>query len=238
MTGRLLLLARGVTAAGVLLAAAFGCGLLEDATAFTVASDWYKVTIDTASLGVSVPAGNVIPAVPCNMGCDKTAITCGGQKYSCKIQCGSNSNCEVVGVVEEAMPVDLTQQINNQAGAKALSKAELSAAYYSTEDGNSLNFATPKIEIFIGPAAATKTTDSGVVRFATLPAIPAGKQLPATKLDDISAEGNNALSSYVLNRAAFKFLVKATLAFPSGSPIPQGRLVFKVQAHIKVTPLS
>jgi hypothetical protein len=233
---KLIFWARGACAAGVLLAAAFGCGLLEEATAFTVTTKWYKVTIDTASLGVSVPTGAAIPAVPCSLGCDKALITCSGQKYSCKVQCGAGNNCALVASVEEYMHVDITQEINSKAGTKALSKAELSSAAYSTEKGNSLNFATPKIEVFIGAGSAT--TSSGATRFATLPSIAAGQMLKPTALKDITSEGNAALQHFILNRQPFRFFIKATLTFASGSLLPQGKLVFEVQARIKVTPLA
>lgn len=232
---KLIFWVRGACAAGVLIAAALGCGLLEDATAFTVTTKWYSITIDTATLGVNVPAGNVIPAVDCGIGCDKANISCGGQKYSCKVQCGAGNKCALVASVEEYMHVDITQEINNQAGTKALSKAELSQAAYSTEKGNSLNFPTPKIEVFIG--AGNASTSSGATRFATLPSIGAGQKVKAA-LQDITPEGNAALQHFILNRQPFRFFVKATLTFASGSQLPQGKLVFEVQARIKVTPLA
>jgi hypothetical protein len=227
-------------ASGALLAAALGCGLLEEATTATVATDWYNITVDSNAMGIAVPTGSTVPAVPCSAGCETSGISCGGGTYGCEVQCGGNSNCEIEVTAEVAVTVDLSKQIKNQFGAKALSKVSLSQAFYRIADGNNtLNFDTPKIELFIGPNSANKTSDAGVVPFATLPTIKGGEVFAQKELQDITSAGSQALSGFVLNyQTPFKFLVKTTLKFASGQALPQGRIALELKAFLKVTPIS
>lgn len=226
-------------ASGAMLSAALGCGLLEEATTATVATDWYNITVDSNAMGISVP-GTSVPAVPCTAGCETSGISCSGGTYGCAVQCGGNSNCEIEVTAEVSVTVDLSKQIKNQFGAKALSKVSLSQAFYRITDGNNtLNFDTPKIELFIGPNSANKTSDTGVVPFATLPAIKGGEVFAQKELQDITPAGSQALSGFVLNyQTPFRFLVKATLKFASGQALPQGRIMLELKAFLKVTPIS
>lgn len=235
----LIRLVRIAFSSGALLAAALGCGLLEEATTATVATEWYNITLDSNAMGISVP-GTSVPTVPCNVGCDTSGITCGGGTYGCAVTCGGNNNCEIEVTAEVSVKVDLSTQIKNQFGAKALSKVSLSQAFYRIADGNnSLNFDTPKIELFIGPNSASTTSDPGVVPFATLPTIKGGEVFAQKELQDITPAGSEALSGFVLNyQTPFRFLVKATLKFSSGQPLPQGRIMLELKAFLKVTPIS
>ena len=96
---------RTTVAAILLLAAGFGCGLLEDATTVTIETGWKSVTVDSDALGVTIPSGSVIPAVSCSASNDICAqatsgVTCNGQTYGCKVQCGSGGSCEIVADAE------------------------------------------------------------------------------------------------------------------------------------------
>lgn len=229
------------TAAMTLLVAALGCGLLEEATTFTVDTGWRKVTVDTASLGISIPSGPAIPAIPCQKSNDICAqatsqLSCKSTTYSCKVQCGAQDSCEIVADITESFTVDLADKIKNQTSATALSKVSLLRMVYNTLE-NTLTFDTPKIEVFVGPNTANKVTDPLVVRLATMPVIPKG-QKPNAQLQDISEAGKQSLSNFVMNyQVPFKFFVKATARFASGDPLPKGRISLNLKAYFEVTPL-
>ena len=230
-----------IVAAALLVVAGFGCDLLKSATSFTVDTDWQEIVLDSAALPLKVPTGAVIPGIPCSPAADPcaaatTQISCSGGTYSCKVQCGTSAKCEVVASAESSMPIDLSQKVQSGLQSSALSKVTVGKVIYNT-DANTLNFDTPKIELFLGPSTATKTTDAGVVAFATMDPIPRGTTPNAQIIP--TAEGQAALEGYVRNyQTPFRMLARASLRFATGDSIPQGRLALKVKAYIDIEPLK
>jgi hypothetical protein len=237
---------RGVrigVASAMLLAAAFGCDLLKDATTFTFATDWQSFTVDSASLGVVIPSGAIVPALSCTPTPDVCAqataqLKCGGSSYSCKVQCGSSARCEIVGAAEVFTTVDLSNNQEIKKNGAVLSKVSLSNVLFRVDD-DTLNFDTPQIELFLGPASATKTTDPGVVPFATME--PILKKTASGTSGEVkpTEAGKAALEGYIQNyQTPFRILAKATLRFASGDSIPQGRLSLSVKALVSIQPLK
>jgi hypothetical protein len=226
-----------LAACGGLVAAAFGCGLLDSVTTFTVDTDWQTFSVDTATLGLTVPSGSTIPAVPCNTSSDVCAtaaasIKCTGPGYSCKVACGTGGTCGVSATAEVKMPIDLSQ--SSQMQGKALSKVSLTHVVLRVE-ANTLTFKSPQVDLYVGPAGATKTTDPGVVLFASLPSLPKSgdTDVPTT------AAGNDALAGFVKSyQTPFTMLAKPSLAFAGGDPLPQGLVTVKVKAFFEVQPLK
>ncbi len=234
-------LVRSTVAVLALLAAAFGCDLLSDATKFTIETDWQVFSVDSAQLGLTVPSGSIIPAVACTAANDLCAqatsqISCKGQSFSCAVKCGAKSTCELAASTEIATSIDISSKIKNQTQASALSKVSLDRVVLNTDE-NTLNFATPKVELYVGPGSATKVTDAGVVLFGTLPAIAAGEK--PNQVITVTEAGKTALSDFVKNyQTPFKMLAKASIGFASGDPLPQGKLTLKVKAYFEVEPLK
>lgn len=231
---------RIAAAAALVLAAAFGCDLLKSATTFTIDTDWQQFTVDSASLGLTIPSGSVIPGIPCTVAADPCAaaaqIKCSGATYSCKVQCGTSAKCEVVASAESFMPIDLSNKVKSGLQSSALNKVSVGQVIYNTDE-NTLNFDTPKIELFVGPSTATKITDAGVVPFATMEPIPRGTK-PNDKIIPTEA-GKEALAGFVRTyQTPFRMLARASLRFATGDPIPQGRLTIKVKAYLDIEPLN
>jgi len=216
------------------------CGLLDDATTFTLETGWKQVSIDSAALGVAIPSGTLIPAVACTKTNDICAqasagISCNGQTYSCNVQCSDQGSCEIVADAEVGQTVDISQKVKNQTSATVLSKVSFSYMLFKVLE-NTLTFDTPQIEVFVGPNTAVRTTDAGVVKFATMDVIPKS-QTPEGQLT-VTDAGKASLAGFVKNyETPFKFFVKAGLRFPSGSALPQGKLTLQVNGYFEVEPL-
>jgi hypothetical protein len=229
----------GFAASLTLLTAAPGCGLLDDATTFTLETDWKAFTVDSSALGVAIP-GATVPAVPCTSQNDicaqsSSGISCSGQTYACTVQCGAQGSCEIVATAEVGTTVDVSDKVKNQTSASALSKVSFTRMLYRATE-NTLSFDTPQITIFVGPNGATKTTDAGVVKFATMPAVPKG-QKPSGEVN-ATDQGKAALAGFVQNYSTpFKVFVKASLEFQSGDPLPQGRFTMEVNGFFQVEAL-
>ena len=216
-----------------LLLATVSCGLLD--TAFTIDTEWVKINLDTAQMGIKLPAGATkIPNIPCAS--DKScgaAFSCSGSSYSCAMKCVAKK-CEIHVTAETGNKVDLSSKIKNQTSATVLSEVELDYVVYNT-DSNSLTFDTPTIGLYVG--AQTATTTAGTTSFATMPSIKA-KTTPNAKVP-VTAAGKNALEGYVKNyKTPFKLLGKAAMIFKSGDPAPTGKIALKFKAYFKIDPLN
>lgn len=225
-----------LVALSLLLSLTHGCGLVEDLLAFTIDTDWKYFTLDTAQLGVTVPGGaSTIPAINCTKDANCAALKCGGSGYSCATKC-LNKKCGIVAIFEQGTTIDLSQKITNSTTATILSKVTLDKVSYDATV-NSLNFNTPKLNMYIGPNSAKNTSSSGVAHFAEMPVIPA-KQTPKEDMN-VTAQGKTALEQRVLDyKNPFKMFGKASLTFTSGSPIPQGKLRLGVKAYFMIDPLK
>ena len=232
-------LTRAMGAAVVLVAAAGGCGLFDDATTFTIDTGWKTVSVDSDALKVTVPSGGTIPSVPCTPSSDPCALAqaglgCSAQTYGCKVQCGAGGTCEIVANAEIGQTVDISSKVNNQTSATVVSKVSFNYMLYKVTQ-NTLTFATPQIELFVGPGTAKTTADAGVVAFATVAPIAAG-DTPDGQVDATEA-GKAALSGFVKDyKNPFKVIARVGMRFAGGDALPQGKLTLEVNGFFKIQP--
>lgn len=214
-----------------------GCGDLLDST-ILIDTDEQTITLDTASLGLTVPSGSTIPKVPCAKDADCTiagvGLKCGGGSYACSLKCQSQA-CAVVATAEQSTQVDLTQKLKSAGVTSVLSKVTVYKVTYAASE-NSLTFATPQLELLVAPDGAKSTKEQSVTLFATMPAI-AKQSTPSGELV-LSDAGSAALANYVYNAYKYPFLFfgRAQLVFKSGDPLPKGRLVLRIKAIFKIEP--
>lgn len=214
---------------------AAGCGLFKDATTVTVDTDWQELVLDADALGLSI-TGAQLPSIACGSADVCAQIACSSAKYQCGLQCGAKGTCEVVAAAQESIEIDISSRVKGKTQADALSEVEFDRLVLNTDE-NTLNFATPRVEIFVGPRSAKLSTDGGVVRFAELEPISPGetpnKELPA------DPAGQETLAGFVKDYTIpFRFLVAASLSFGAGQELPKGRLRMKLKAYFKVEPLD
>lgn len=215
-----------------------GCEWLRDVTTFTVETGWKDYTIDVSTLSFKGDS-SAIPEIPCEA--DPTACSlsvlvlgCQGPEYRCFPRCGTDGNCALELVIEQATSVDLSSQISEKT-SKALGTVKITRVEYETQS-NSLNFDTPDITFFVGGGGTSSTTDSGVTRFSTLPAISVGA-LPAGVMVP-TEEGNVALANFVKDyKNPFKLYSRMNTPLSSTTPKPMGKIVFRVNFVLTVSPL-
>jgi hypothetical protein len=218
-----------------------GCWLLNDATKFSIETEWQYFSIDSASLGLTVPSGTAVPAVPCNQVNDvcKTSgsgIACKGGGFTCEIACGSKGTCGIQANAIQSTSIDLSQQIKNNTQASALSKVSLQRVIYHVTE-NTLNFDTPQFDVLVGPAGSTSPGDTSVYLLGVVPAIPLGSMPKEAMV--VTEIGKDSMSGFVkAYQTPFQLLVHETLSFASGDPIPQGRLAVQIKAYFEVEPMK
>jgi hypothetical protein len=103
---------------------------------------------------------------------------------------------------------------------------------------NTLNVASPEMEIFLAPAGVTDPDDPSAnppaKKFGTVPAIPAG----STEAGMVLLEGDAAATfqSFASDLAKpFNFIVRSRIDVPSGSPIPAGKIELSVTGRLAVS---
>jgi hypothetical protein len=214
-----------------------GCELLSDALSFTIYSDWETVTMDSAQLGLTFTG--TVPPVPCSASADvcsaAASLQCTGTGYTCTLQCGGSGNCEIVASFDTSTSINISEEVTNETAASNLDKVTVQAVQYQVSE-NSFNFATPGMDIYVGPNTAAAIGDSGVTLLASIPAIAAGARPDATM--NTTSSGQAKLEELAKNyKTPFKIFARATATYASGDPVPTGRMTISIRAGFKITPL-
>lgn len=90
---------------------------------------------------------------------------------------------------------------------------------------NTLTFDVPRVDVYVGPAGATKETDAGVVLVDSISSIAAGTTFVTDRRHLMLAEGSAARALIVASIQAkqpFAFVVVTAPRAEAGSPVPGG----------------
>ena len=142
--------------------------------------------------------------------------------------------------------LDLSQEKGfpqSVANSGAVSLVRVGAVHYWTMT-NTLNVATPPIDIYVGPQGAKLESDSGVTRLGTVPILPAmgktacrtggtpGTQESACDMP-LTDAGKNALGMFAKTyKTPFTVLIVTSLVVHGGEPVPAGKLDLSVQPEL------
>ncbi len=247
----LLRLRRAVGIAGIAAVAAgtSGCDLLNAKTfSYTYAFDPQAFSAD---LGEST--GNA-PTVPCSSSVTTSCAALSAltlQSAMITPACNTaTSVCQASADVRLSYMVDLASQtgfppdaIHFGISAVSINKIE----YWISS--NTLNVATPSIDLYVAPASAQDETQGAVLlgSVATLSAMSASCGDPADANGDTKANGAtvcdlplngagiSALEGFAKNAStAFQILAHARFTIAAGEPIPAGAIDFTVRPSIDI----
>ena len=210
-----------------------GCGLFEDADKVTASSDWLAYGVDADAFGINVPEGGALPDVDCSSNaqvCEQLGqLSCSGAQYACHIDCGEDGACQVRGVAEDGELVDISGKVSRD----QLSKVTLKGVECEVT-ANTLNFATPAIDLSVGPEAAADATSAGVVFLGRLDPIAPGITFPPRELP-LEGAGVEALSRLARESGGkLKIFARGEIVFPGGHELPAGKLDFRLRALFQV----
>ncbi len=179
-------------------------------------------------------SGNLMD-VPC-----QTDATCA----ALPVPSGTTASCDTMAMkcvlnadVRLTQTVNLSQQPgfpSSVANSSAVQAVTVGAVHYWTPS-NTLNFASPPVDVYVGSQSAQKETDAGVTHLGTVPSLPAGGRTacrmgaPGTQdarcdlpLDDAGVQALGALAKDY--RTPFNVLVVSHLTVHAGDPVPSGKL--------------
>ncbi len=223
----------------ILLSALFSigtvsCGLISsDVTSIEVGLPSENFNVDTADW--HVVANTTVPTVSCDQNCASISDQFCSPGI-CSVDCNqTTNNCE--GIVDIVLINDFDLATESPEYAQFASHSAISATLddvWFQIGENTLDVATPELDVFVGPMSATGPSDSGVVAVGSLPSVPAGA---TGKFElQISSSGRAALTQFIDDyKTPFRIIVAGTEVLNAGDPVPQGRIVGTVQATAHVS---
>jgi hypothetical protein len=219
---------------------ATGCDLIEFAKnpsiTLTLPTRMFKFDTSDGRWKSPPPAFN--QSVPCNAPADCCRNPPGapaGTSFDCAaypLVCDSNI-CGISIDYEVPQPIDLKKDAPEfaEVGGRVVKEVLLKEISYIAN--NQIGVELPPIEVFVGPAGATKSTDDQVKLLVTLPKTPANMKTEQTVT--LTPEAQKAFSDRALNlESPFTMLAGTDVIVRSGTPPPQGSVDVTVTGKITV----
>lgn len=173
---------------------------------------------------------------PCQLVADQLATGVNGAKAFCDTGQG---HCAVEGNVALTYPVNLSQDPSFQSsvGQKAVQFVQKIEFGYALQ--NSLTFALPRIDLYIGPQDARSKDDAGVVPLGQIGPFAAGEDIPDAAPRTLSVERGSAAFAQLERsikspKTPFVFLLSAAPRIDAGQPVPAGKLELHLYPKITV----
>ena len=231
---------RRLARAAVLLLASGGCLLVNN--------NQVQITYDVPPQEFTTPdygsATGTVPAIDCTQSdaiCTQLQAP-QGTMASCD---HSINKCVLTGDVRLVQTINLSTEKDfpsDVANSSAIQAVTINAVYFWTPT-NTLTFATPPIDVYVGSQTVQTETDAGATQLGTLPPLPA---MTITCHDQGDAQGHAASCTLPLTDAGkaalgmfakdyktpFNVLVVAHLHFAPGDPLPGGKLDMWVMPEV------
>ncbi len=216
--------------AHALLLAGAGCGLLDLASfhgvTFQLPSKSYSVSTTDPRWKGAPPGG--IPPLSCGPtgaipDCCKPGggITIDCLKYPLK--CDTGGFCAISFSYEIAQVIDLAKEVPDLGQVKGSLLTKVLLKTISITIDNSLNMATPPVDLYVAPKAVTSGTDPKASKIGTIPSKPAG--FKGTETITVQTAAQEAFSTYAKDfQTPFNILAATSVLVKSGSPTPMGKL--------------
>ena len=159
-----------------------------------------------------VTLGNGAGETELGVGCDSTTSRCYVQ-----------ANTRVFYVVD----VLRDQAFTSKVGRKAVTLVRMLDVAYVVP-ANTATFDIPRIDVYVGPAEARQSGDSGVTLVDSVPVIAAGQTITADSPGHLTiadgSPGRSLIESSIKRKVPFVFIVTTAPRLESGSPLPSGSM--------------
>jgi hypothetical protein len=207
------------------------CGLIDSSvTDFKLRFPRHDFQIDSADWRFA--DGASVPVVPCSACGSAPEPICAG---SCGVECeASSQTCQARVTVLLRNDFDLAAQAPEfqQIADQPFLSVTIDDVYFDISQ-NSLNVATPELQVWFGPAAATGPGDAGVQLVGTIASV--GAEQVGRRPLQFEGSGQQILKSFMDDfHTPFRVFVVGEILVRGGDETPDGRLVGSVQAEAHV----
>jgi hypothetical protein len=234
----------------LLLLAVGGCSSIGNPLTYDYAFD-PRTTTATAGDGKTM---STLPTAACTPGATPDPCAMVGARLpagSGTVACDANAKqCVATLAISQAQTIDLSKAQTPLPDAVlrfGISKVEIGKIAYWV-GANSLNVATPPLQVFVAAQGAKDSHDPSAVQLGTVASLPAMSTSCADPADPkgdpaagaahvcdvpLTAAGQTALSGFVQNfRTPFALIVETTLVAKGGDPVPSGTLTVTVRPTV------
>jgi hypothetical protein len=214
----------------------------------------------TENLGDPTTA-QTVPQVACTSGaspdqCTQAATTANIPMTQAQVTCQSGT-CGATAAVLLPQKIDLRNAMTSlpsEAVQFGIDSVTIDKIEYWVAS-NTLNLATPPVDLWVAPDTAKDINDPAAVKLGTVAPLPAKSSTCADPMDTqgdtaamghavcdvpLTDAGTMALQQYIKNymKAPFQIFVHATLTAPGGSPMPAGMLDLYVRPSVTLSILK
>jgi hypothetical protein len=221
----------------LLAATLAGCGLIsDDITDFDLTLPDKNFSIDTAGWSIDeVQAqaflGTSCAAVPtvCMSAAEQACENCSGECNSGTQKCDLTLEVSLHTAVDLLAEKPELKQIND----KPIIDVTVDSVTFEVT-ANTLNVATPQMNVFVAPISITDAGDPSAKLIGTVEPIAAGMVTDGPKSLAFTATGKADLVTTMSSfRTPFNILIGSALLVREGTPVPTGKLdaVIHVKAH-------
>ena len=219
-----------------------GCGLISsDVTDFDLTLPDKKFTIDAEGWQVDTTEpslfdsnGNLRGVACASMPTACSSVVAKACTTDCSGSCNTTSNsCELSLDISRSQPVDLVSErpdlksINDQ----PVIKVTIDSVTYEVTS-NSLNVATPEINLYVAPMSVRKASDTQAVLIGKIAEVPPGSVTTGPVAVMFTPTGKAELVNIMSQfKVPFNVLVGSSLRITAGQALPKGKL--EAVVHIK-----
>ena len=236
---RLMVAVLGFGAVGLGVGGLGGCGLISsDVTNFDLTLPDKKFTIDASGWNVDATKANTY----LGLSCASNATLCSSAvAQACPMGC--SGTCNAAKTCDLSLDVSLSQKVDLVAEKPELKsindepviKVSIDSVTYEVTS-NTLNVATPTIDIYVGSTSVVDPTDptNPGTLIGTIPPIPAGQTTSGRQMLMFTPTGKDELVKIMSTfKTPFNVLVGSSLLVTAGQPVPMGKLesVVHITAH-------
>jgi hypothetical protein len=213
------------------------------------------------SIGDDKVAPQTLPTVACTPGMAPdpcAAVTAMIPPNSGTVACdGAKMQCAATTEISLPQTIDLRMAmtpIPSEAVQFGINNAEIRRIAYWVAT-NTLNVATPALEIFVAPETAKDEKDPKAVKLGSVASLPAKSRActdpqnnddPMAKMGQmvcdmpLTVDGQKALAEFIkaFKTAPFKIIARATIKAEGGTPVPAGTIDFFVRPTVRLSILK
>ena len=190
----------------------------------------YKADFGTGQGTIPVVACDPRGPDMCGAGTGTVPIEASPATGNVQLACdGTTLRCFAQARVLWSAPVDVLQDddfITKVERHSVVAVRQVDLAY--TIPANTLTFAVPAIQIFVGPAGSAAETDPGVVSVGNTTAIAAGAIVDGAATRHLfvsdSTPAHSFIAASILNRQTMVFILLLSPRLEAGAPVPAGAL--------------
>jgi hypothetical protein len=212
-----------------------GCDKIISSDVTETPFDLPAKTYSFDSASFPIPAG-ITAEVPCGAGqlvtdCCMPPVGPAPDCNATPIACQQNENgvsvCTAMVKVSQSQMLNFAQEAPELNSLPSVINIKIKRISYVVMT-NTLNIDLPDVELFLGPAGATKPSDSGVVKFGTMPGIMAGT-MPAGDVV-LVRDAESVLGMFTQDLTApISFIASTTLTVTHS---PTGRIDLTVSGKL------